>query len=64
MDHDSTAEPVAGTYPDDPRRALLTATEARETIGHLTLLERLDPGRRGPAARQLAADLARRLPSP
>ncbi|MEU6621992.1 hypothetical protein ABZ926_14630 [Streptomyces litmocidini] len=63
MDHDNTAEPVTGTYPDEPRLALLTATEARETIEYLKLLECLDPGGRGPAARQLAADLARRLPT-
>ncbi|MFC8495077.1 hypothetical protein ACFUJU_30640 [Streptomyces sp. NPDC057235] len=62
MDHDSTA-PVTGTYPDEPRLALLTATEARETIEHLQLLERLDPGGHGRAAGQLAADLARRLPA-
>lgn len=61
MDHDT--EPPTGTYPDEPRLALLTATEAREAIEHLHFLERLDPAR-GQAAGQLAADLARRLPTP
>ncbi|MFE0773345.1 hypothetical protein [Streptomyces sp. NPDC058861] len=59
-----TAEPVTGTYPDELRLALLTAAEAREAVELLRLLERLDPGGRGPAAGQLAADLARRLPAP
>ncbi|MGW9453340.1 hypothetical protein [Streptomyces sp. NPDC055632] len=63
MEHD-TAEPVTGTYPDEPRLALLTTAEAREAIELLQLLEQLDPGGRGPAAGQLAADLARRLPTP
>ncbi|MER7832177.1 hypothetical protein [Streptomyces sp. NPDC095602] len=61
MDHDT--ESAAGAYPDEPRLALLTAAEARETIEHLRLLERLDPAH-GRAAGQLAADLARRLPTP
>ncbi|MFE0776938.1 hypothetical protein [Streptomyces sp. NPDC058861] len=63
MVHDSVA-PVTGTYPDEPRLALLTAAEARETVELLQLLEQLDPGGRGRAAGQLAADLARRLPAP
>ncbi|MFF3606876.1 hypothetical protein [Streptomyces sp. NPDC002463] len=63
MDH-GNATPVTGTYPDEPRLALLTAAEARETIGHLTLLERLDPGGRGQAAGQLAAEVAQSLRSP
>ncbi|MFF4174131.1 hypothetical protein [Streptomyces sp. NPDC001744] len=58
------SEPVTGTYPDEPRLALLTHTEARETVALLRLLERLDPVGRGPAAGQLAADLARRLSAP
>ncbi|MFF9853442.1 hypothetical protein [Streptomyces litmocidini] len=62
MDHDT--EPVTGPYSDEPRLALLTHAEARETIAYLQLLEQLDPGGRGPAAGQLAADLARRLPTP
>ncbi|MFJ4343299.1 hypothetical protein [Streptomyces sp. NPDC088915] len=62
MRHD-TAEPVTGTYPDEPRLALLTHTEAREAIELLQLLEQLDPGGRGPAAGHLAADLAHRLPA-
>ncbi|MER8233239.1 hypothetical protein [Streptomyces sp. NPDC094049] len=63
MIHD-TAAPVTGTYPNEPRLALLTHTEARETVELLQLLEQLDPGGRGPAAGQLAADLARRMPTP
>ncbi|MFE7513097.1 hypothetical protein ACFU8I_18035 [Streptomyces sp. NPDC057540] len=64
MKHDSAADPVTDTYPTGPRLALLTDTEARQTIEHLQLLEQLDPGGRGRAAGQLAADLARRLPAP
>ncbi|WP_329625935.1 hypothetical protein OG357_38525 (plasmid) [Streptomyces sp. NBC_01255] len=64
MDHDNAAAPVAGTYPDETRLALLTHAEARETIEYLQLLERLAPDRRGQAAGQLAANLARRLPAP
>ncbi|MFC7934117.1 hypothetical protein [Streptomyces cinereoruber] len=60
----NTAEPVTGTYPDELRLAFLTHAEARETVELLQLLEQLDPGGRGPAAGQLAADLARRLPTP
>ncbi|MFC9734343.1 hypothetical protein ACFWGM_32830 [Streptomyces roseolus] len=63
MDYDIT-EPVTGSYPAGPRLAVLTDAEARETIEHLQLLERLDPAGSGPAAGQLAADLARRLPIP
>ncbi|MCS0639866.1 hypothetical protein NX801_30380 [Streptomyces sp. LP05-1] len=55
---------MTGTYPDEPRLALLTRAEARQTIEYLQLLEQFDPGGRGPAAGQLAADLARRLPAP
>ncbi|MDV9192290.1 hypothetical protein R6L23_29485 [Streptomyces sp. SR27] len=64
MDHDDNDEPVTGTYPDEPRLALLTLSEARATVEHLQLLRKLDPGGRGPAAGQLATDLARRLPAP
>ncbi|MGW3560022.1 hypothetical protein ACWDNT_22090 [Streptomyces sp. NPDC000963] len=59
-----TTEPVVDTYSDEPRLALLTGTEAREAIECLQLLEQLDPDGRGPVAGQLAADLARRLPTP
>lgn len=62
MEHDIT-EPVAGTYPGECCLALLTDTEARGAIEYLQLLEQLDPDGRGPAAGQLAADLARRLPA-
>ncbi|MER7541330.1 hypothetical protein ABTX77_42380 [Streptomyces sp. NPDC097704] len=55
---------MTGIYSDEPRLALLTTTEAREIIELLRLLEQLDPGGRGWAAGQLAADLARRLPTP
>ncbi|MFE3074234.1 hypothetical protein [Streptomyces sp. NPDC059247] len=55
---------VTGTYPDEPRLALLTLTEARETVELLQVLEQLDPDGRGQAAGQLAADVARRLPAP
>ncbi|MCX5449884.1 hypothetical protein [Streptomyces nigrescens] len=64
MDHNSAVEPFTGAHQDEPRLALVTTVEARETIGHLQLLERLDPNRRDPATWQLAADLARRLPAP
>ncbi|MFF9851761.1 hypothetical protein [Streptomyces litmocidini] len=63
MDHDTT-RPVTGTDPDEPRLAVRTAAEAYETVELLQLLEQLDPGGRGPAAGQRAADLARRLPAP
>ncbi|MFE5514035.1 hypothetical protein ACFQ9J_26240 [Streptomyces sp. NPDC056529] len=63
MNYD-TASPVTGAYPDEPRLALLTAAEARETVELLQRLERFDSGGRGPSAGQLAADLARRLPAP
>ncbi|QGZ53313.1 hypothetical protein GPZ77_34345 (plasmid) [Streptomyces sp. QHH-9511] len=59
-----TAEPVTGDYPTEPRLPLLTAAEAREAVGYLNLLETLDLTPRGQAAGQLAADLARRIPSP
>ncbi|MER5312611.1 hypothetical protein ABT034_33080 [Streptomyces sp. NPDC002773] len=62
MNHDT--DPVTGTYSDEPRLALLTATEARETVELLQVLEQLDPDGRGRAAGQLAADLARRLAAP
>lgn len=62
VNHDT--DPVTGTYSDEPRLALLTATEARETVELLQVLEQLDPDGRGRAAGQLAADLARRLPAP
>ncbi|WP_157855005.1 hypothetical protein [Streptomyces exfoliatus] len=55
---------MTGTYSDEPRLALLTATEARETVELLQDLEQLDPAGRGRAAGQLAADLARRLSAP
>ncbi|MFE1230291.1 hypothetical protein [Streptomyces sp. NPDC058745] len=58
-----TAEPVTGDYPNAPRLPLLTAAEAREAVGYLSLLETLDLTPRGQAAGQLAADLASRLPS-
>ncbi|MGW6557935.1 hypothetical protein [Streptomyces hydrogenans] len=50
-------------YSSAPRLPLLTAAEARETVGYLQLLEQLDLTPRGEAAGQLAADLARRLPA-
>ncbi|MFE7580757.1 hypothetical protein ACFU5Y_04215 [Streptomyces gardneri] len=56
-------EPVTAGYPSAPRLPLLTAAEARDTVGYLLLLESLDLTPRGAAAGQLAADLARRLPS-
>ncbi|MFJ5098957.1 hypothetical protein [Streptomyces sp. NPDC088557] len=59
-----TATPVTGAYPDEPRLALLAHAEAHEIVELPQLLEHLDPGGRGPAAGQLAADLARRLPTP
>ncbi|WP_189602099.1 hypothetical protein [Streptomyces lateritius] len=58
-----TAAPVTGDYPTEPRLPLLTATEAREAVSYLNLLETLDLTPRGRAAGQLAADLARRIPS-
>ncbi|MFB7605250.1 hypothetical protein [Streptomyces gardneri] len=56
-------EPVTADYPPTPRLPLLTAAEARDTVSYLRLLESLDLTPRGAAAGQLAADLARRLPS-
>ncbi|MEV4942832.1 hypothetical protein [Streptomyces zaomyceticus] len=60
-----TEEPVLGDYPnaDEPRLPLLTAAEARNAVGYLQLLETLDLTPRGQAAGQLAANLARRLPT-
>ncbi|GGU11295.1 hypothetical protein GCM10010272_65550 [Streptomyces lateritius] len=54
---------MTGDYPTEPRLPLLTATEAREAVSYLNLLETLDLTPRGRAAGQLAADLARRIPS-
>lgn len=56
-------EPVAADYPPAPRLPLLTAAEARDTVGFLQLLESLDVSPRGAAAGQLASELARRLPA-
>ncbi|MFD3333548.1 hypothetical protein ACFWV1_13010 [Streptomyces sp. NPDC058700] len=56
-------EPVTADYPPAPRLPLLTEAEAREAVRHLFLLEQLDLSPRGAAAGQLAAELARRLPS-
>ncbi|MEU0030801.1 hypothetical protein [Streptomyces sp. NPDC006335] len=58
-----TAEPVTGDYPNEPRVPVLTATEAREAVGYMRLLETLDLTPRGRAAGQLAADLAQRIPA-
>ncbi|MGW6248052.1 hypothetical protein [Streptomyces roseolus] len=58
MDHFADAG-----FPSEPCLPLLTAAEARETVGYLQLLEQLDLTPRGEAAGQLAADLARRLPA-
>ncbi|MFE4305702.1 hypothetical protein [Streptomyces sp. NPDC056891] len=60
-----TDEPVLGDYPDadEPRLPLLTAAEARDAVGYMRLLETLDLSPRGQAAGQLAANLARRLPT-
>ncbi|MFJ7990265.1 hypothetical protein [Streptomyces sp. NPDC096351] len=60
-----TDEPVTGAYPDEgePRLPLLTAAEARDAVSYMRLLETLDLTPRGQAAGQLAADLARRLPT-
>ncbi|MEU9706779.1 hypothetical protein [Streptomyces sp. NPDC047981] len=48
MDHDTDV--VTGTYSDEPRLALLTVTEARETVELLQVLERLDLDEHGQAA--------------
>ncbi|MFE6788120.1 hypothetical protein ACFVFF_38350 [Streptomyces sp. NPDC057680] len=60
-----TEEPVLGDYPDadEPRLHLLTAAEARDAVEYMRLLETLDLTPRGQAAGQLAANLARRLPT-
>ncbi|MFD4318999.1 hypothetical protein [Streptomyces sp. NPDC058548] len=60
-----TEEPVIGDYSDadEPRLPLLTAAEARDAVGYMRLLEALDLTPRGQAAGQLAANLARRLPT-
>ncbi|MFC9344051.1 MULTISPECIES: hypothetical protein [unclassified Streptomyces] len=60
-----TEEPVLGDYPDadKPRLPLLTAAEARDAVEYMRLLETLDLTPRGQAAGQLAANLARRLPT-
>ncbi|WP_055599652.1 hypothetical protein [Streptomyces aureus] len=56
---------MTSDYPDadEPRLPLLTAAEARDAVGYMRLLETLDLTPRGQAADQLAADLARRLPT-
>lgn len=56
---------MTGAYPDvdEPRLPLLTAAEARDAVGYMRLLESLDLTPGGQAAGQLAADLARRLPT-
>ncbi|MEK9523348.1 hypothetical protein MIU24_28730 [Streptomyces venezuelae] len=60
-----TDEPVLGDYSkaDEPRVPLPTASEARDAIGYVRLLETLDLTPRGQASDELAADLARRLPA-
>lgn len=58
-----TPEPVTSDYPTEPLLPVLTAAEARDAVGYMRLLERLDLTSCGQAAGQLAADLARRLPS-
>lgn len=55
-----TFPPVTGTYPDQARLPLLTASEARELIG--LLLHFNDDTVQGRAAGQLARDLAARVP--
>ncbi len=56
---------MLGDYPDadEPRLPLPTAAEARDAVGYMRLLETLDLTPRGQAAGQLAANLARRLPT-
>ncbi|MEU2074521.1 hypothetical protein [Streptomyces sp. NPDC013489] len=60
-----TDEPVTGDYPeaDEPRAPLLTASEARDAVGYMRLLETLDLTPREQAAGVLATDLARRTPA-
>lgn len=57
------SEPVTGDYPDSPRLPLVTASEAREAVGYLLLLESLDVTPQGRAAGELARALASRLPA-
>ncbi|MFB7589352.1 hypothetical protein [Streptomyces sp. NPDC056169] len=53
--------PVTGTYPDQTRLPLLTASEAAELIGLLRHFS--DDTTEGRAAEQLARDLAARVPA-
>lgn len=54
---------MTGDYPTAPCLPLITAAEARDAVGYLSLLETLDLTPRGQAAGRLAADLARRIPA-
>ncbi|MFF1843080.1 hypothetical protein ACFVW9_15205 [Streptomyces sp. NPDC058217] len=53
--------PVTASYPSDPRLPLLTLDEAREAVRLLRHFA--DDSLEGRTARDLAANLGRRLPS-
>lgn len=55
------SSPPTGTYPSDPRLPLLTLPEARDAVRLLMLLA--DDSAEGREARELAAEVAGRLPS-
>lgn len=53
--------PPTGTYPTDPRLPLLTLAEARDAVR--LLMHLADDSLEGREARELAAEVAARLPS-
>ncbi|MEU9197788.1 hypothetical protein [Streptomyces hundungensis] len=61
---DDLDAPLADDYLDEPRLPLLTLTEARDAVRLLQHLANREDGDTAHEARQLAGDLAYRLPSP
>lgn len=55
------SSPPTGTYPSDPRLPLLTLSEARDAVR--LLMHLADDSAEGREARELAAEVAGRLPS-
>ncbi|MFI6688350.1 hypothetical protein [Streptomyces sp. NPDC050485] len=60
---DDLASPVTGTYSDAPRLPLITLMEARDVVRLLQHLADHEGDDEAYEARQLAGDIAFRLPS-